>query len=96
MCLLQCPCGMVVSTRRCQTRCIRCGAILGASDLMAVPGQAPAEATKPVEGECHAETAYAATPAGASGAGHHAALAKYVSLVIIAAARSLCERGDGT
>jgi hypothetical protein len=87
---------MVVSTDRCQARCIRCGTILGANHLLTVPGRAPAEQTKRAEDESHAEKTNAETSAGAAGVGRHAVLAKYVSLVIIAAARSLCERGDAT
>lgn len=34
MCVLQCTCGMFVSTSGKQARCIRCGAILGARNEM--------------------------------------------------------------
>jgi hypothetical protein len=93
MCVLQCPCGMVVSTNRCQARCIRCGTVLGAKHLISLPKKTPDGPAKKAQGEGRAEKSNAEAATGASGARRQDVLAKYVSLVIIAAARSLRERG---
>lgn len=92
MCVFQCTCGMVVSTRKPQTRCIRCGAILGPCDqleLRTEPSRAQSEARNdeevPDREACDAE---------ARGDRRHAALAAYVTVVILAAARALWERTE--
>ena len=91
MCVLQCPCGLVVSTSRAQARCIRCGRTLGPSNRLPAPTP-PAVHSKPSPTVADGSKA-GATEASPDGQGP-AALTTYVTLVIIAAARSLCGRGD--
>lgn len=92
MCVLECSCGMVVSTRGTRTRCIRCGAILGPCDVLEMK-------TEQIRGNCEARVPkegpdQEADDADPRGEGRHAALAAYVSVVIIAAARALQTRTE--
>jgi hypothetical protein len=92
MCVLQCPCGLVVSTSRAQARCIRCGRTLGPSNRLTVPTP-PIAGTKTVSQSVTRPDKTGTTDNGPNGQGP-AALTTYVTLVVIAAARSLLVRGD--
>jgi len=88
MAIFECPCGMVVSTPACQTRCIRCGTVLGPHHLLRVASSATATAD---DRDASGMTAAAKDERPP----HHderSVIATYVSLVVIAAARGLCER----
>ncbi len=92
MCVLQCTCGMVVSTRERQRRCIRCGAVLGPCDKL----ELRLEQTRD---ECEARRDEEAPDreacdADARGDRRHEALAAYVTVVVLAAARALWERTE--
>jgi hypothetical protein len=92
MCVLQCQCGMVVSTRERQTRCIRCGTILGPCERLELK-------VEQSRGECEARNDGEVSDretcdADARGDRRHAALAAYVTVVILAAARTLWERTE--
>ena len=91
MCVLQCSCGMVVSTRGTQTRCIRCGAILGPCDVLELRTE---QTRGKREAKDQAESDQDTVEPDARGDGRHAELAAYVSLVIISAARTVWGRGE--
>ena len=84
MCVLQCSCGMVVSTRGTQARCIRCGAILGPCDAFEIRTELPRGDREATEQE---ESDQDTVEPDARADRRHEALAAYVSLVIISAAR---------
>src|SRR5262249_54445106 len=72
MCVLQCPCGMVVSTDRCQARCIRCGRVLGSEHRLAKPEHAKtknAPTTENAEAEQSRDTQAGAESARAEKSG---------------------------
>jgi hypothetical protein len=95
MCVLQCPCGMVVSTDRRQARCLRCGTVLGAQHQFRAPGRVAAEPTKGTDDGSQKEQADRETDGGAQCAERPSALAHHVLLAILAAARSLGQREGG-
>jgi uncharacterized protein YciW len=83
---------MVVSTPAGQARCLRCGAILGVADALRLPA-APAANAEPADGQqSTTEGASEDVPRGQEK--RFDALATYVSLVVIAAARSCFGRGE--
>jgi hypothetical protein len=92
MCVLQCPCGLVVSTARAQVRCIRCGRTLGPCNRLTVP-MPPITETETVSQTATRPDGPGTTDNGPNGQGP-ATLTTYVTLVVIAAARSLFARGD--
>lgn len=97
MCVLQCQCGMVVSTRQRRTRCIRCGTILGPCEKLELTvEQSRGECATRNRGEAADREAPVreACDADARGDCRHAALAAYVTVVILAAARTLWERTE--
>ncbi len=91
MCVLQCSCGMVVSTRGTQARCIRCGAILGPCDAFEIRTELPRGDREATEQE---ESDQDTVEPNARADRRHEALAAYVSLVIISAAQAQWGRGE--
>lgn len=102
MCVLQCRCGMVISTPAARARCIRCGAVLSSADRLPVDAREAAESAAGATDD-HATSAGAESgrpeqatddQQGRDHKSRHDVLATYVSLVIIAAARVCAERVD--
>jgi hypothetical protein len=91
MCVLQCSCGMVISTRGPQARCIRCGAILGPCDVLELRTE---QTRGKREAKDQEESDEDKVEPDARVDGRHEALAAYVSLVIITAARAQWGRGE--
>ncbi len=102
MCVLQCRCGMVISTPADRARCIRCGAVLSSADRL--PAEATGAAESVAGGSAEKPTSEdEETGRAGEGTDDHQrrqqgsqqhVLATYVTLVIIAAARVCGERVD--